>query len=144
MCQFTDIKNITITRLLVCARLIDQFTKIYDLPVGSICRELWWNICHNLQGFYRPLAVLQMEDLRPRCTNIPRELLEFCWSLKGICLIEIVSIYRYTVPLWFNLERFIIRRLGQCTENYGAPFVTNSQIFGNAMRSRMSHPPGFS
>ena len=78
MCQFTDIKNITITRLFVCARLIDQFTKIYDLPVGSICRELWWNICHNLQGFYRPLAFLQMEDLRPRCTNIPRELLEFC------------------------------------------------------------------
>ena len=101
LCQFTDIKNIRITRLFVCARLIDQFTKIYDLLVGSIYRELWWNICHNLKGFYSPLAVLQMEDSRPGCTNIPRE---FCLSLKCICLIEVVSIYRYMVSLWFNLE----------------------------------------
>ena len=51
-------------------RLIDQFTKIYDPPFGSIYRELWWNICHNLQGFFNPLVVLQIEDLRPACTNI--------------------------------------------------------------------------
>ena len=101
LCQFTDIKNIRITRLFVCARLIDQFTKIYDVLAGSIYRELWWNICHNLKGFYSPLAVLQMEDSRPGCTNIPRE---FCLSLKCICLIEVVSIYRYMVSLWFNLE----------------------------------------
>ena len=38
-------------------RLIDQFTKIYDPRVGSIYRELWWNICHNLQGFFNPRVV---------------------------------------------------------------------------------------
>ena len=65
LCQFTDIKNIRITRLFVCARLIDQFTKIYDPPFGSIYRELWWPICHNLQRFFNPLVVLQIEDLRP-------------------------------------------------------------------------------
>ena len=70
LCQFTDIKNIRITRLFVCARLIDQFTKIYDPPFGSIYRELWWNICHNLRGFFNPLVFLQIEDLRPACTNI--------------------------------------------------------------------------
>ena len=43
-------------------RLIDQFTKIYDPPFGSIYRELWWPICHNLQGFFNPLVVLQIED----------------------------------------------------------------------------------
>ena len=46
-------------------RLIDQFTKIYDPPFGSIYRELWWPICHNLQRFFNPLVVLQIEDLRP-------------------------------------------------------------------------------
>ena len=46
-------------------RLIDQFTKIYDPPFGSIYRELWWPICHNLQRFFKPLVVLQIEDLRP-------------------------------------------------------------------------------
>ena len=38
MCQFTDIKDIGIARLFVCARLIDQFTKIYDPPFGSTYR----------------------------------------------------------------------------------------------------------
>ena len=46
-------------------RLIDQFTKIYDPLFGSIYRELWWPICHNLQRFFNPLVVLQIEDLRP-------------------------------------------------------------------------------
>ena len=46
-------------------RLIDQFTKIYDPPFGSIYRELWWPICHNLQRFFNPLVVWQIEDLRP-------------------------------------------------------------------------------
>ena len=32
------------------------------------------------------------------------------------------------ISLWFNLGRFIIRRLDQFTDNYGAPLVTNSQI----------------
>ena len=81
LCQFTDIKNIRITRLFVCARLIDQFTKIYDPPFGSIYRELWWPICHNLQGFLNPLVVLQIEDLRPGCTNI---LSRFCLSPRFI------------------------------------------------------------
>ena len=38
MCQFTDIKDIRITRLFVCGRLIDQFTTIYDPPFGPIYR----------------------------------------------------------------------------------------------------------
>ena len=83
MCQFTDIKDIRITRLFVCARLIDQFTKIYDPPFGSIYRELWWPICHKLQGFFNPLVVLQIEDLRPACTNT---LSWYCLSLKVVCL----------------------------------------------------------
>ena len=83
MCPFTDIKNIRITRLFVCARLIDQFTKIYDPPFGPIYRESWWPICHNLQGFFNLLVVLQIEDLRPACTNT---LSWFCLSLKVVCL----------------------------------------------------------
>ena len=75
LCQFTDIKNIRITRLFVCARLIDQFTKIYDPPFGSIYRELWWPICNNLQGVFNPLVVLQIEDLRPGCINFPKQIL---------------------------------------------------------------------
>ena len=54
-----------------------------------------------------------------------------------------VNLQIYGFPL-IKFRRFIIRRLDQFTENCGAPFVTNSQIFGNAMRSQMSHPPGFS
>ena len=68
---------------LFAPRLIDQFTKIYDPPFGSIYRELWWPICHNLQGFFNPLVVLQIEDLRPACTNNTSI---FCWSLKVVCL----------------------------------------------------------
>ena len=62
-------------------RLIDQFTEIHDPPFGSIYRELWWPICHNLQGFFNPLVVLQIEDLRPACTNI---LSRFCLTPRFI------------------------------------------------------------
>ena len=62
-------------------RLIDQFTKIYDPPFGSIYRELWWPICHNLQSFFNPLVVLQIEDLRTGCSNI---LSRFCLSPRFI------------------------------------------------------------
>ena len=51
-----------------------------------------------------------------------------------------VNLQIYGFPL-IQFRRFIIRRLDQFTENCGAPFVTNSQIFGNAMRSQISLIP---
>ena len=77
------LRTLALPVCLYVPRLIDQFTKIYDPPFGSIYRELWWNICHNLRGFFNPLVFLQIEDLRPACTNNTSI---FCWSLKVVCL----------------------------------------------------------
>ena len=83
LCQLTDIKNIRITRLFVCA------------PFNwSIYKDLWSPVWTNLQiimvthlpqftGIFNPLVVLQIEDLRPACTNNTSI---FCWSLKVVCL----------------------------------------------------------
>ena len=80
-----------------------------------------WPVFVNLLLFYcTSLGVLLVHLQRFYSAPFVFKLREFDRTLWWPFFL---SIYRYMVLLWFNLEIFIIRRFNQFTDNFGAPFV---------------------